>query len=143
MALRKINPVSDFWLMYILTAEESLISKEIVDSAFQVHKFLGPGFLEKVYENCFCDELFAKGLNYSRQVEVPIVYKGKRLAECLRVDVLVEDKIICELKAMDQVNPIWEAQILSHLKMSGLHVGFLINFNTRYIKSGLRRFSMK
>lgn len=129
--------------MYILTDQESLISREIVDSAFQVHKFLGPGFLEKVYENCFCDELFTRGLNYSRQIEVPIVYKGKRLSECFRLDVLVENKIICELKALDQVNPIREAQVLSHLKMSGLHIGFLINFNTRYIKSGIRRFSMK
>ncbi len=129
--------------MYILTSDEEAISKEIVDCAYQVHKYVGPGFLEKVYETCFCEELFAKKLNFIRQHEVPIVYKSKKLHETLRLDILVENKIVCELKALEQVNPLWEAQVLSHLKMTGLHVGFLINFNTVYIKTGIRRFCLK
>ena len=130
-------------MMYILTADEEFLSKEIVDCAYQVHKHVGPGFLEKVYESCFCDELFTKGLNFTRQTELPIFYKGKKLFETLRADVLVENKVICELKALELVNPLWEAQVLSHLKISGIHVGFLINFNTRYIRSGIRRYCMK
>ncbi|WP_336515432.1 GxxExxY protein [Pollutibacter soli] len=129
--------------MYILTPDEEAISKQVVDSACQVHKYVGPGFLEQVYETCFCEELFAEGLNFIRQYQVPIVYKGKKLFETLRLDILVENKIACELKALKQVNPLWEAQVLSHLKMTGLHVGFLINFNSVYIKSGIRRFCMK
>jgi GxxExxY protein len=128
--------------MYILTSEEESISREIVHCAYQVHNFLGPGFLEKVYESCFCKELKMKGINFSRQTEVPIVYKGEELYETLRLDILVENKIICELKALELVNPLWEAQVLSHLKITGLHVGFLINFNTKYFKNGIRRYCM-
>ena len=119
--------------------EESL-AKHIVNAAYKVHKQLGPGLLEKVYEACFCHELRKAGISYKRQLDVPIVYDGLIFDEALRLDVLVEDLIICELKAVDQVNPVWEAQVLSHLRLTGKRVGFLINFNVPLMKNGIRRF---
>ena len=116
------------------------IGKQIVDAAYTVHKNLGPGLLEKVYEVCFCHELSKRGLRYRRQVDIPIVYDSLSFDEGLRLDVLVEDCIICELKALENVNPVWEAQILSHLKLTGLRLGYLINFNVPFIKQGIRRF---
>ena len=116
------------------------IGKQIVDAAFTVHKNLGPGLLEKVYEVCFCHELAKRGINYRRQVDIPIVYDSMKFEEGLRLDVLVEDCIICELKALENVNPVWEAQILSHLKLTGLRLGYLVNFNVPIMKQGIRRF---
>lgn len=116
------------------------IAKLVVDSAYTVHIILGPGLLEKVYEICFCHELEKKGLNYRRQVDIPIVYDHITFNEGLRLDVIVEDCIICELKALETVNPVWEAQILSHLKLTNKRLGFLINFNVPKIRDGIRRF---
>jgi GxxExxY protein len=116
------------------------IAKLIVDAAFTVHLNLGPGLLEKVYEICFCHELEKRGLHYQRQIDIPIVYDNLIFNEGLRLDVLVEDCIVCELKALETVNPVWEAQILSHLKITGKKLGFLINFNVPKIKDGIRRF---
>jgi GxxExxY protein len=112
----------------------------IVDSAYSVHYALGPGLLEKVYETCFCHELKKRELRFTRQMDIPIVYDGLRFDEGLRLDVMVENSIICELKALENVNPVWEAQILSHLKLTGKRLGFLINFNVSKIKNGIRRF---
>jgi GxxExxY protein len=123
-----------------ISQELESIGKEIVDSAYKVHSQLGPGLLEKVYEVCFCHELSKKGLAFERQLSIPIVYDGIHFEEGLRLDVLVEGKVICELKAVDIVNPVWEAQILSHLKLTGNRLGYLINFNTPKIKGGIRRF---
>jgi len=123
-----------------VSQREELIAKRIVNAAFVVHKELGPGLLEKVYEACFCHELKKTGLMLKRQVEIPILYDGLVFDEALRLDVLVEDLVICELKAVEQVNPVWEAQILSHLRLTGKRLGFLINFNVPLIKSGIRRF---
>lgn len=116
------------------------IGKLIVDSAYTVHKNLGPGLLEKVYEVCFCHELSKRGLRYRRQVDIPIVYDSLSFEEGLRLDVLVEECVICELKAIENVNPVWEAQILSHLKLTRLRLGYLINFNVPLMKQGIRRF---
>ena len=117
------------------------IGKLIVDSAYTVHKNLGPGLLEKVYEICFCHELEKRGLTYRRQVDIPIVYDNLIFNEGLRLDVLVEDKVICELKAIETVNPVWEAQVLSHLTITNKRLGYLINFNVVKIGSGIRRFA--
>jgi len=95
--------------------------------------------LEKVYEVCFCHELFRRELKYQRQVDIPIIYDGMTFNEGLRLDVLVEELIICELKAVDELNPVWEAQLLSHLKLTGKRLGFLINFNVPLIKKGIKR----
>jgi GxxExxY protein len=115
------------------------IARKIVDAAYTVHKALGPGLLERVYEVCFCHELAKRGLRYLRQVDIPIVYDGIPFNEGLRLDVLVEDVVICELKAVDEMNPVWEAQLLSHLKLSVKKLGFLINFNVPRIKDGIKR----
>ena len=129
--------------MYQLTDEEEWLCQQIKDAAFTVHKELGPGLLEQIYEVCFCHELTKRNINILRQVKLPIKYDGIVFDEGLRLDVLVDDKIICELKAVDIVNPIWQAQILSHLKLTGLHVGFIINFNTALVKDGIRRYCVQ
>lgn len=95
--------------------------------------------LEKIYEACFCHELAKRGLKYARQVDIPIVYDSLTFDEGLRLDVLVEDLIICELKAVDEMNSVWEAQLLSHLKLTGKRLGFLINFNVPLFKKGIQR----
>jgi len=117
-----------------------IIAKKIVDAAFTIHKRLGPGLLEKVYEICFCHELHKRGLRSRRQITIPIIYDNLKFKDGLRLDVLVEEKVICELKALEIVNPVWEAQVLSHLKLTENRLGFLINFNVSLMKEGIRRF---
>jgi GxxExxY protein len=119
------------------------IGKKIVDAAYTIHKNLGPGLLEKVYEVCFCHELSKRRLFYQRQVDIPIVYDSIVFDEGLRIDVIVENEVICELKAIEIVNPVWEAQVLSHLKLSNKRLSFLINFNVVNIGTGIRRFVLK
>lgn len=116
------------------------IAKIIVHSAFKVHKELGPGLLEKVYEICLAHEIAKSGLDVKRQIDIPIVYDNIVFSEGLRLDLLVEDCIIVEVKAVEQVNAVWNAQIISHLKLTNKDLGFLINFNVPLIKSGIKRF---
>jgi len=123
-----------------VSQQEENVAKQIVHAAFRVHSRLGPGLLEKVYEICLCYELRKAGLIVRRQIEIPVVYDGMIFEEALQLDVLVEDLVICELKAVDELNPVWEAHVLSHLKLTGKRLGFLINFNVPLIKSGIRRF---
>jgi len=123
-----------------LPQEIEEIGKKIVDAAYTVHKNLGPGLLEKIYEICLCHELNKRGLSCVRQVDIPIVYDGLTFSEGLRLDILVEDKVICEIKAVDLINPVWEAQILSHLKLTNRRLGYLINFNVINIGNGIKRF---
>lgn len=115
------------------------IAAAIVDSAYTVHKALGPGLLEKVYEACLCHELAKRGLAFRRQVDIPIRYDGMVFDEGLHIDVLVEDLVVCELKAVDKAHPVWQAQLLSHLKLTGKRLGLLINFNVPLIKQGIKR----
>lgn len=123
-----------------LPEELEAIGRKIVDAAYTVHKNLGPGLLEKVYEICFCHELNKRGLSYQRQIDIPVVYDGIIFKEGLRLDVLVECQVICELKALETVNPVWEAQILSHLKLTNNRLGYLINFNVSNIGNGISRY---
>ncbi|MCH7396662.1 GxxExxY protein [Belliella sp. DSM 107340] len=123
-----------------LSFDEERIGKLIVNSSFKVHKNLGPGLLEKVYEVCLAHELRKLGLDVKRQITIPIVYDGIKFDEGLRLDLLIEDKIIIEIKAVEQVNPVWEAQIISHLRLTRLKLGYLINFNVPLIKKGIRRY---
>jgi GxxExxY protein len=123
-----------------LSGEEERIGKIIVNSSFTVHKALGPGLLEKVYEVCLCHELRKRGLNVERQLDIPIVYDGITFEAGLRLDLLVENKVVIELKAVDIVNPVREAQIISHLMLTGKRLGYLINFNVPLIKDGIRRY---
>ena len=124
-----------------LTDKEEFLGKEIVDAAYKVHRELGPGLLEKIYETCFCYELGKKDIPYRRQVDLPINYKDQIFFdEGLRMDVFVDELVICELKAVTEINPIWLAQIASHLRLTKLRLGYLINFNVPLIKDGIRRF---
>ena len=116
------------------------IAKVIVNSAFKVHKELGPGLLEKVYEACLAYEIEKAGLVVKRQVDVPIIYDGIQLTEKLRLDLIVENLVIVETKAVEIVNPVWQAQIISHLRLTNIELGFLINFNVPLIKNGIKRF---
>jgi GxxExxY protein len=125
-----------------LSDREEYIAERIVDAAYAVHKALGPGLLERVYEACLCHELSKRELKYQRQVDIPITYDGMIFDEGLRLDVLVEDLVICELKAVDEMHPVWKAQIISHLKLTGKRLGFLINFNVPIIKNGIKRILM-
>lgn len=119
--------------------EEERIGKAIVNAAYHVHSTLGPGLLEKVYAVCFCHVLISNGFSIQRQVQVPITFEGISFEEGLRLDVLVDDLVICELKAIETVNPVWEAQLLSHLKLTKKRLGYLINFNVPLIKNGIKR----
>jgi len=121
------------------TPEEEELARKIVDCAYRVHRGLGLGLLESIYETCFCHELQKRGVPYRRQLTVPLVYDGIVLSDCLRLDVLVKDLIICELKSVDSLDPIFMAQILTQLKLARKRLGFLINFNVPAIKLGIRR----
>ena len=119
---------------------EEEIGKAVVNAAFRVHMELGPGLLEKVYEACMAYELRKAGYDVKRQVDIPFFYDGLKFDEGLRLDLLVNDLVIVELKAVDLVNPVWVAQIISHLKLTKRRLGYLINFNVPLIKNGIRRF---
>ena len=123
-----------------LSEREEYLAREIIDAAYKVHIEHGPGLLEKIYEACFCYELEKKGIPYKRQPALPIFYDGKRFDEGLVMDVLVDNLVICELKAVETMNPLWKAQIISHLKLTKLKLGFLINFNVTLSKEGIKRF---
>lgn len=125
-----------------ISPEEERIGKGIVNAAYIVHKELGPGLLEKVYEICFCHILTKNGFIIQRQIDIPIVFDGIQFSEGLKLDVMVNDLVICELKALENVNPVWEAQLLSHLKLTGKRLGYLINFNVPLIKNGIKRMVM-
>lgn len=124
----------------IKDAEEDRIGKDIVDASVFVHRELGPGLLESVYEACLFEELKDRGLKVSRQSPVPVIFKNKKLDEGFRLDLLVEDTVIIELKTVETILPVHEAQILSYMKMTGKRLGYLINFNEALVKNGLRRF---
>ena len=115
------------------------IGKQIVDSAYHVHKELGPGLLESAYERCIVVELIDRGLKVERQVKLPIVYKEKILENGYRLDLLVENEIIIELKTVDYILPVHVAQLISYLKLSGKQLGYLINFKVDLIKNGIQR----
>jgi|EPASupsiteSAE347_1022098.scaffolds.fasta_scaffold01688_5 GxxExxY protein len=121
--------------------EENLktISGHVVDAAMKVHSALGPGLLESAYETCLKHELLKRGLEVKSQVELPIVYDGVRLDAGYRIDLLVSDAIVVELKSVDKIAPIHEAQLLSYLKLSNLQVGLLMNFNVIHLKDGIKR----
>ena len=113
------------------------ISYKIVGCAIEVHKQLGPGLLESVYETCFVDELVSQGLKVERQIPVPILYKGKDLGTNLVLDLIVNECVIVELKAVEIMIPVFKAQLLSYLKLTGKPKGLLINFHCENIKDSL------
>ncbi|VGO21470.1 GxxExxY protein [Pontiella sulfatireligans] len=124
-----------------LSDELERIGREIVDSAYRVHKELGPGLLESVYEECMIYDLRRKGLKVDEQVYVSIEFDGQVLTRNkLRIDMLVEDEVIVENKAVVEMNPLFQSQILTYLKLSKKRLGYLINYNVPLIKNGIKRF---
>ena len=115
-------------------------AKEIVDSSIQVHKEMGPGLLESVYQQCLLKELQLRSIIVSEQVPIPLVYKGYKLSKEYVIDILVEGEIILELKAVEIILPVHEAQLISYLKLADKRMGFLLNFNVALMKNGLKRF---
>ncbi len=115
------------------------ISSLVIKAAIAVHRALGPGLLESVYQACLFAELKSMGLRVQEQVAVPIVYRGERLANDLRIDLLVEERIVVEIKAVEELHPIHTAQLLTYLKLTNKKLGLLINFNTTKLIEGLER----
>jgi GxxExxY protein len=115
------------------------VAKAVVDGAYRVHKALGPGLLESVYETCLAYELKQRGLAVTTQVATPVVYDGTQIDAGLRLDMLVADCLIVEVKAVETMNPVFKAQLLTCLKLSGRRLGLLINFNVPVINNGIRR----
>jgi GxxExxY protein len=115
---------------------------EVIGAAIEVHKSLGPGLLESAYEECLCRELDLRNILFERQKALPIEYKGVRLDCGYRLDVVVDDRIILELKACDSLLPIHEAQLLTYLRLTGIKVGLIINFNVAVLKQGIKRLSI-
>lgn len=126
ISLKELNELND-------------LCNAIIGAAIEVHRNLGPGFLESVYEACLVDEIKSIGHDAEVQVELPIYYKGKALDRKFRIDILVDKKLIIELKAVEKLLPIHEAQLLSYLKMSDKHIGLLINFNVPVLRDGIKR----
>lgn len=116
------------------------ITGEIIGSAIEVHKVLGPGLLESAYEECLAHELSCHGLRYERQKAISVVYKDIKLDCGYRIDLLVENQVVVELKSQDVILPVHEAQILTYLRFSEKRIGLLINFNVTVLKNGIRRF---
>ena len=115
------------------------LSGIILESSIEVHKILGPGLLESVYEICLCKEFDLRGVRYKRQVTLPIEYKGEELDADFRIDILVEDEIIIELKSVEILHPVFEAQLLTYLKLADKRLGLLINFNVPRLIDGFKR----
>lgn len=111
----------------------------IIGAAIEVHKTLGPGLLESIYHTCLAHELSLKGINYQTEVQIPIEYKGKKVCGDYRADFIVENRVLREIKAVDRIVPVHEAQLLTYLKLSGKKIGLLINFNVPVLKQGIRR----
>jgi GxxExxY protein len=111
----------------------------VIGAAIEVHRILGPGLLEAVYQEALCRELELRSIPFERQAKVPIHYKGFVLGENLRMDILVDGRVVLELKSVERLEPIHEAQLLTYLRLSRLHVGLLVNFNVRVLKDGIRR----
>ena len=120
--------------------ELNRLSKQIVDACITVHKEMGPGLLESVYEYCLLKEFELRGIEAKSQVVIPLYYKGELLSKDFRIDIFVENEIILELKAVDTILPVHEAQIISYLKLSDRRLGFLLNFNVDLMKNGIKRF---
>ena len=121
------------------TERENEIAKAVVDAAFKVHKKLGPGLLENVYEICLAHELGKSGLQAQRRAALPVRYDGIMVEAGFRLDLIVEESVIVEIKASEELHPIYRAQLFTYLKLTGKRLGLLINFNVQFLKDGLRR----
>lgn len=125
-----------------ISAEADVVGRAVVDAGVKVHRALGPGLLESAYEHCLAHELNARGLAVRRQVAPPILFDGIQIEAGYRLDLLVSDLVIVEVKAVEALAPLHEAQLLTYLKLSGLRLGYLVNFNVKLLKQGLRRLAL-
>jgi GxxExxY protein len=122
------------------TEVNNALTYKIIGAAMEVHRTLGgPGLLESIYESALCHELLLQGLNIQSQVPIEVCYKGVKIRDPLILDILVENQIIIEVKATEKENPIHEVQLLTYLRLTGLRLGLVINFGSRYIKEGIKR----
>ena len=115
------------------------LGKQVVDIAYNIHKSIGPGLLEKVYQSCFIYELNKRDISYLKEKKVPVIYDKKIFKDALRLDILVDDLVIVELKTQENYHPVWEAQLLSYLRLSNKKLGYIINFTVPLIKDGIKR----
>ncbi len=122
------------------TYELNALSRQVVLAAIEVHRTMGPGLLERVYEDCLMEEFEIRNIKALRQVNVPLEYKGKKLHSNYVIDILVDNEIVVELKAVEEIHPVFEAQLLSYLKLADKRLGFLLNFNVNVMKNGINRF---
>ncbi len=120
-------------------SELNLIGANILDAAITVHRELGAGLLESAYEFALMHELTLRKLHVRRHVPVEVIYKGSNLSKCYEIDLLVENQVIIEIKSVIELNPVFIAQVLTYIKLSNLHLGYLINFNVPYLKDGFKR----
>ncbi|RMH58752.1 MAG: GxxExxY protein [Candidatus Hydrogenedentota bacterium] len=118
---------------------EKELTEKIIGAAIEVHRVLGPGLLESAYEACLCHEFSKRGISFERQKHLPIRYKDVRIDCGYRMDLVVEERVVIEIKSVDKIFPIHEAQLLTYLKISGIKVGLLINFNSKVLIEGVRR----
>ena len=123
----------------MVTMEINQLTEKIIGCAIEVHRQLGPGLLESLYESALCIELEQAGLKYSRQAIIPVVYKNHPIGEH-RIDLLVEDLVVLEIKSVERHDPVFEAQVLTYLKITGKKIGLLINFNSKLLVEGIKRF---
>ncbi len=119
--------------------ERDSLTESVIGLAIEVHRALGPGLLESAYQECLCYELKAKGIAFGRQVALPVVYKSVKLDCGYRMDLVVDDRLVVELKTVEKILPIHEAQLLTYLRLSGIRTGLLLNFNTAVLKNGIKR----
>jgi GxxExxY protein len=119
-------------------AEINPLTQRIIGCAIEVHRVLGPGLLEQMYESAICLEFDEASLSYARQVRLPAYYKGRLLGE-YRVDLIVDDRVLVEIKSVERMNPVFEAQLLTYLRLTGQRVGLILNFNSRLIRDGIKR----
>ncbi len=115
------------------------LTREIIGAAIEVHKALGPGLLESAYERCLAREVAIRGLRVERQIEVALEYKGERIDCAYRMDLVVEGSVLVEIKAVERLLPIHDAQVLTYLRLTGLRKALLLNFNTAYLRGGIKR----
>lgn len=123
----------------LLTERENYLAKEIVDIAVCIHKVIGPGLLESIYETCFCYELTKRKIPYEKQKSLSLQYDKLVIDNALRIDILVDTQVVIELKSQEYFHPVWDAQVLSYLKLSNKRLGYILNFNVPLMKEGIRR----
>ncbi len=122
-----------------LTEREKWLTSQVMDIAISIHRFLGPGLLESVYEKCFCYELTKRNIPFIKQKSIELIYDNLIIDEGLRIDILIDDLVIIELKAQELYHPVWEAQLLSYLKLTQKRLGYILNFHVPLMKDGIKR----